>query len=45
MSANIRGIRVGEPVVPFRNVDMLGRVWEPDDAADKLLLLAYFADW
>lgn len=45
MSANIRGIRVGEPVVPFRNVDTLGRVWEPDDAADKVLLLAYFADW
>lgn len=45
MSANVRGIRVGEPVVPFRNVDMLGRIWEPDDAADKVLLLAYFADW
>lgn len=45
MSANIRGVRVGEPMVPFRNVDTLGRVWEPDDAADKVLLLAYFADW
>ncbi|MGH1344920.1 MAG: DUF1573 domain-containing protein [Nannocystales bacterium] len=45
MSANIRGVRVGEPVVPFRNVDTLGRVWEPDDALDKVLLLAYFADW
>lgn len=45
MSANIRGIRVGEPVVPFRNVDTLGRIWEPDDAIDKVLLLAYFADW
>lgn len=45
MSANVRGVRVGEPMVPFRNVDTLGRVWEPDDAADKVLLLAYFADW
>lgn len=44
-SANLRGIRVGEPVVPFRNVDTLGRVWEPDDARGKVLLLAYFADW
>ena len=45
MSANVRGVRVGEPMVPFRNVDTLGRVWEPDDAIDKVLLLAYFADW
>jgi hypothetical protein len=45
MSANIRGVRVGEPMVPFRNVDTLGRVWQSGDAADKVLLLAYFADW
>ncbi len=45
LSANIRGIRVGEPVVPFRNVDTRGRVWEAGDAAGRVLLLAYFADW
>jgi len=45
MSGNVRGVAVGEPMVPFRNVDTLGRVWQTGDAADRVLLLAYFADW
>ncbi len=45
MSVNVRGARVGDPVVPFRNVDTQGRVWQHTDATDRVLLLAYFADW
>jgi hypothetical protein len=45
VTVHVPGVRVGEPVVPFRNLRLDGRVADSARYAGQVVLLAYFATW
>lgn len=44
-ATGVLGTTLGDDPVPLRAVDLDGRVWDVDELAGQVVLLAYFATW